>query len=481
MIWLIAKHTLLKNLLDYRLVILYGLSMVMMAFSAVASSRDLEQSLTHYNRLRNLAARSANLDTVIVVKPPSQLRFIHADMDDQLPNHLVVSPGFVDYPLVDVGLKQLSQGTEQVDWSFVLIYVFSILALLMTFDAVSGEAERGTLKLVLSLGASRGDYLFGSFIGAFLTIFPIALIGFTINLLLILVTAPIEFAGQDAAKIASAVFLSCLLMVVFIAVGLLASTLSVKSSTSFLLALMAWVVIVIVIPIGSVLLAQQAVTIPTATKMESEMQRARRLFFAQSYPLSSEDLREIYERQDLTEAQKQRKVTELQEMIYREDFAALERYHKRLTDIRESYLKQLLRQVEVANAIGRISPVAAYREAVSAITGTGSLGQQFFYERAKQYMLSYTSYVTPMREKLRDQAEIGGVRIMDKGYEIRDVQAVSWKNVEFDRNSLPRFEAGEMPMSVALKLSLHGVGFLLSFITLALLLSYFKFVRYPVA
>lgn len=109
MIWLIAKHTLLKNLLDYRLVILYVLSIVMMAFSAGASSQALEQSLTHYNRLRNLAAKSANLDTVVVVKPPSSLEFIHADVDEQLPNHLVVSPGFVDYPLVDVGLKQLSR------------------------------------------------------------------------------------------------------------------------------------------------------------------------------------------------------------------------------------------------------------------------------------------------------------------------------------------------------------------------------------
>lgn len=296
-----------------------------------------------------------------------------------------------------------------------------------------------------------------------------------------LVTAPIEFAGQDVAKIASALFLSCLLMVVFIAVGLLTSTLSVKSLSSLLLALMAWVMIVIVIPIGSVLLAQQAVTIPTATELEAEIQRARRLFLAQSYPLSSEDLREIYQRKDLAEAQKQQKVTELQEMIYRESFAAMERYHKRLIDIRESYLKQLLRQVEVANAIGRISPVAAYREAMSAITGTGLPAQKFFYERAKQYMYSYTSYVTPLREKLRNQAEIGGIHIMDKGYEIRDVQAISWKNVEFDRNSLPRFEAGQMPMHVALKLSLRGVGFLVSFMALLLLLSYFKFVRYPVA
>lgn len=480
MIWLIAKHTALKNLYDYRFVILYVVAIVMMALSAVMSSHDLEQTLTHYNRLRNLAAREANLDKVIVVKPPSPLRFIHTDVDDQLPDYLVISPGFADYPVEDVQLKPLSQIGEHLDWTFLFTYLFSILGLLLTFDLVSGETERGTLKLVLSFGPSRSDYLMGSLVGTLLTILPIIFIGCALNLLIISLNAPLT-RDQEWEKIGSAILISSLLTVVLMAIGLAASTLSVKSSTSFLLALMVWVMLVIVIPIGSVLVAQQVVTIPTATELEAEIQRARQLFFAQLYPLSSEELREIDERNDLTDAEKRQKVAELQEMIDRQDLAALARYHKRLIDIRESYLKQLLRQVEVANAIARISPIAAYREAMSAITGTGLPAQKFFYERAKQYMHSYTSYVTPLREKLRHRAEIEGIRIMDRGYEIRDVQAISWKNVEFDRNSLPRFEAGEMPISTALRLSLRGVGFLVASIALALLLSYFKFVRYPVA
>lgn len=87
----------------------------------------------------------------------------------------------------------------------------------------------------------------------------------------------------------------------------------------------------------------------------------------------------------------------------------------------------------------------------------------------------YSQYAMPLREKLRDQAEIGGVRIRDKGYEIRDIQAISYRNVEFDRGSLPRFKESEMPISTALKLSLRGVGFLLCSAALILLLSYFKF------
>jgi len=479
MIWFIAKHTVLKNLYDARVVILYVVAILIMALSAVVNSHDMERTLAHYHRLRNLTAREANLEKVVVVKRPSSLRFIHADMDDRLPGYLVVSPGFVDYPVEDVQLKPLAQVGEHLDWSFIFTYLFSILGLLLTFDIVSGETERGTLKLVLSFGISRGDYLIGSFWGSLLTILPVAFIGCILNLLIMSANAPISLR-QEWEKIGGALFMSSLLIMVFTAIGLAASTFSVKSSTSFLLALLVWVTFVIVIPIGSVLLAQQIVTIPAVTEVEAEIQRARRLFFAQLYQVSSYDLREIYRRDDLTDAEKRQKVAELQEMIDRRDLAALERYHKRVIDIRESYLNQLLRQVELANTIARISPVAAYREAMSALTGTGLFRQKRFYEQAKRYMVAYTQYVMPLRNQLRDQAEIDSIIIEDGGYRIRDIRNISYENVPFDKGSLPRFQEKEVSFNAATKSSLRGLGVLACSTALTLLLTYFTFVRYPV-
>lgn len=479
MIWFIAKHTVLKNLYDSRFVILYVVAIAMMTLSAIVNSHDMEQTLRHYDQLRNVAAKEANLEKVVVVKRPSSLRFIHADVDDQLPNYLVVSPGFVDYPAEDVQLKPLAQVGEHLDWSFIFASLFSILGLLLTFDIVSGETERGTLKLVLSFGPSRSDYLIGSFLGSLLTILPVAFIGCVLNLLIMFASASLSL-GQEWKKIGGALFMSSLLIVVFTAIGLATSVFSVKSSTSFLLALLVWVTLVIVIPIGSVLLAQQVVTIPTITEVEAEIQRARRLFFSQLYQVSSYDLREIYRRDDLTDAEKRQKVAELQEMIDRQDLVALERYHKRVIDIRESHLNQLLRQVELANTIARISPVAAYRETMSALASTGLSRQKIFYEQAKRYMVAYTQHVMPLRNRLRDQAEIDSIIIEDEGYQIRDIRNVSYENVSFDRESLPRFQESEISFSTAARLSLRGLGVLVCSVALTLLLAHFTFVRYPV-
>lgn len=477
MVWLIARHTVLKNLYDNRLVVMYALAVAVMALSGAISSREIERGIAHHSRLKELAEREANLDRVIVVRPPSPLLFVHSDIDHELPGHLIVSPDFVDYPVEDVSLKQLASPHQSLDWSFVLAYVFTVLALLLTFDAISGERERGTLKLIMSLGTSRSSYIFGSFLGAILTIIPIAALGYALNLLIVLSRSPIQLSGHNWAKIISAALISFLLIIAFAAIGLLTSTMSAKSSHSLLLALGSWAMFVVVIPISSVLIAEQISPTPSAAEIESEVEKARRLFFIQSYPISSEDLRQIYERQDLTEAEKRRKVAELQERIYSENLAALKRYHKRLTEIRESYLRLLLKQAESAHIIARISPFACYREAIAAITGTGLLGQKLFYQETKKYMQMYSQHAKPLRDKLRSQARIAGVTIRDKGYTISDIQEISYAGIEFDRSALPRFEYRETPISTVIALSLPSLGFLLFLAVLVLLLAYINFLR----
>lgn len=230
MVWLIARHTVLKNLYDNRLVVMYALAVAMMALSGAISSREIERGIAHHSRLKELAEREANLDRVIVVRPPSPLLFVHSDIDHELPGHLIVSPDFVDYPVEDVSLKQLASPHQSLDWSFVLAYVFIVLALLLTFDAISGERERGTLKLIMSLGTSRSSYIFGSFLGAILTIIPIAALGYALNLLIALSRSPIQLSGHDWAKIISAALISFLLIIAFAAIGLLTSTMSAKSA-----------------------------------------------------------------------------------------------------------------------------------------------------------------------------------------------------------------------------------------------------------
>ena len=57
-----------------------------------------------------------------------------------------------------------------MDWAFIIGYVLSLIALLFTFDSVSGEREQGTLRLMLANSIPRHTVLIGKFLGALISI-----------------------------------------------------------------------------------------------------------------------------------------------------------------------------------------------------------------------------------------------------------------------------------------------------------------------
>ena len=73
----------------------------------------------------------------------------------------------------------------KIDWVLIISIVLSFLALVFTFDAISGEVERGTLRLTLSNAVARGTVLAGKFLSILVSLGVVLLIGMLMNLLLL--------------------------------------------------------------------------------------------------------------------------------------------------------------------------------------------------------------------------------------------------------------------------------------------------------
>ena len=69
------------------------------------------------------------------------------------------------YPDANINMKRVGPDVTKVDWAFIIGYVLSLIALLFTFDAVSSERERGTLRLMLANSVPRHTILIGKFLG----------------------------------------------------------------------------------------------------------------------------------------------------------------------------------------------------------------------------------------------------------------------------------------------------------------------------
>ena len=64
----------------------------------------------------------------------------------------------------------LLRWSGDMDWAFIVSALLSFMALLLTYDAFSGEREAGTLRLLLSAAIPRDEVLTGKYLGVMLTL-----------------------------------------------------------------------------------------------------------------------------------------------------------------------------------------------------------------------------------------------------------------------------------------------------------------------
>jgi ABC-type transport system involved in multi-copper enzyme maturation permease subunit len=156
------------------------------------------------------------------------------------------------------------------DLAFIIQVVFSLLAILFTYDAVCGEKEDGTLRLVLSHSVSRAQVLAAKGLGSWLgLVLPLSLPLALAVLLVPLSGVPME--PEHWLRLGLLLGASLLCFTFFMALGLFVSTLAHRGSHAFLGALVAWVVLVLIIPRAGMVLAVQLVPTPSAGEIDGRV------------------------------------------------------------------------------------------------------------------------------------------------------------------------------------------------------------------
>ncbi len=120
---------------------------------------------------------------------PRDNAFIADAKEKYLPNGIVFSAWNVfGVPNKNNSANPFLNAFEELNWSYIVAMILSFIALLFTFDAVSGEKEDKTLALLLSNSISRGTLLFGKYLSAILTFMAIVIPGIILSLLIVLLS-----------------------------------------------------------------------------------------------------------------------------------------------------------------------------------------------------------------------------------------------------------------------------------------------------
>jgi len=128
--------------------------------------------------------------------------------------------------------------------STLSVYLVPLIALLLSYDAIAGEIDRGTLQLTLATPVSRGQVLVGKFCGHVIVLSLAIVLGYGIAGALVFAGA--QNTGMDGIiDLVRVIATSLALGATFVAIGYVASVSVRQTGTAAALAVAIWLFAVV--------------------------------------------------------------------------------------------------------------------------------------------------------------------------------------------------------------------------------------------
>ncbi|MCW4015266.1 MAG: ABC transporter permease [Candidatus Bathyarchaeota archaeon] len=158
-------------------------------------------------------------------------------------------------------------GSMNSSFSFIYLMVLfgPIIGLALGFDAINRERTRGSLSVILSQPIFRDSILNGKFIAgvAALSLLAVSTVGIITGISIpMLGYGP---GGEDILRIGLFTLLTILYLSIWLAVGLLFSTMTKSTTTSILMSISTWLFFSILISILATLVANAVVPVEVAS------------------------------------------------------------------------------------------------------------------------------------------------------------------------------------------------------------------------
>ena len=405
--WHIMKRELYNNLNSLRFVLTIVLLLALMVTNAVRHIREHPKRVQKYhdaviesmNRLTSRADDSlyklAHEGPGVLYKKPSPLHFCAVGEETLLPDRVDNSYGRrgfwrLKYPDANVNMKNVGPDVSQIDWTFIIGYILSLIALIFTFDAISGEREHGTLRLTLANAIPRRTVLMGKFLGALISTTIPFMLAVLVNLLMLSTASAVHLNTQAWGRLGIILFIALLYTCLFLALGLLVSARVQRSAVSLVILLLTWVTVVVFMPSTLAALARD---------FSSSISRDE---YWERYGQSDHKFRHenhVWARAKGLDERTLRK---------RGEFFTIMAANKE--HLNEGFLTFKITQVQRARAITSISPAVLLQHLLESFAGTGLDRHQQFIENVQRYAREYREFVVDMDRGDPESRHIMGVR-----------------------------------------------------------------------
>lgn len=276
-------------------------------------------------------------------------------------------------PVGSIDRNPLTTLTSPVDIMFITGIVMSLLVLVLSFDAVSGEYEAGTLKLLLSFPVPRSVLLFAKWLGGLITLSIPFVLSYLAVAIWILLSPKVGFAAQEWFAFLLIGAASLLYIAWMFSAALMVSCWFRNSAGAMCMLLFLWVLTVLIVPNVTPYIASGIVRVESVQSVQfKSLKTAKELQTEENKAL--EAIRKKYNVQRWWRHDKgwMEGIDVVADIHNRQRQAS-----RAVADGREA---KKVEQTALAHALARVSPFASYSHIVATLAWTGpDFGRHLLY------------------------------------------------------------------------------------------------------
>jgi ABC-type transport system involved in multi-copper enzyme maturation permease subunit len=373
-------------ILDFRFWVVLVLCLSIIPLSFYVSVKDYSQRLSDYHQevqtYRDMTQVEIRMEAE-GVHPPSPLSIFSRGPDNKMPYKVITSRNG-DYKI------EYAKLDSKIDFGFIVAFVLSILAIVFTFNCISGDKEQGLLRAILSNAVYRRQILFAKLAGNYLVFLAPFLLSILIALLVVQFSGIIPvFSAEILPTILLMTAISLVFLFTLFCLGLWISALTAHSALSINVLLLLWIVLGLVIPKISPIISASIYPVESNSVFEAKKSLLRENIFKERKAEEGKVYEKLRAQFHPGTDGISDEWTDLNSAYDEQVIPIRERYSQRLATetsrLSNDYAMRRNRQNNLAANIARLSPISIVNNLMAEFSSAGNSEASNFLQHAKQY------------------------------------------------------------------------------------------------
>jgi ABC-2 type transport system permease protein len=334
---------------------------------------------------RNPDAAGRRMATRYAGMPPGLLAVLSIGQSDLLPAYFKMTLEAKETVLAATELENPDRLlTGRFDLAFVVIYLYPLLILALSYNLLSAEREQGTLALALSQPLSLRTLVLAK-VGLRALVFLVIVVGFA------LVTSIV--AGLQLTSLSTLGLFAAWTVVVgaygafWFAVALAVTALGRNSSTNAMLLAGIWLLLTVLAPSAFNLVTTTIYPVPSRVDMVQAFRAASEEANAESAKVLGRYYQDHPELAGTPE-QAMKDFYTLRVIVNHD-------VERRVQPVVERYDRQAAAQQKAIDRLRFLSPAILAQDALNDLAGTGTARHQHFRSQAEAYHAAWRAFFVP--------------------------------------------------------------------------------------